>query len=73
MKITYTQKELKEEYIRRHAKDLETIPIYCVDGKYVSQKPSKWYDAWWVVVSTIVAWSVIFYFGYDLGQGVHCG
>lgn len=73
MKMTYSQRELKEEYMRRHAKDIETAPIYCVDGKFVMEKPSRWYDKWWTGgVAVVVIWCIIFYLGYDLGQTLKC-
>ena len=73
MKMTYSQRELKEEYMRRHAKDLETTPIYCVNGKYVMEKPQRWHEKWWpTTLAIVVIWSFIFYIGYDVGQSLKC-
>ncbi len=73
MKMTYSQRELKEEYMRRHAKDLETTPIYCVNGKYVMEKPLRWYEKGWLsILIIVVIWCIIFYFGYDFGQSLKC-
>lgn len=69
----YTQKELKEEWLRRHAEQLETIPIFCDGNKFVTEPPKRWYNGWWIGLMTLIMWGTIFYFGYDFGQGMHCG
>lgn len=65
----YTQKELKEEWLRRHAAQLETTPIFCDGNKFVTELPKRWYDSWFVVIAVLVLWGTAFYFGYDAAQG----
>lgn len=69
----YTQKELKEEWLRRHYSDIETVPIYCVDGKFVTEKPEGWMDRWWVGLVICCFIFIDAWVGYDMGyeRGIH--